>query len=392
MNRGLLLVLLALALLAVGLAIVLERGSAGRQELGTGEILLPRLEQQVGELQELEVRYPGEEPILLYRTGEDWSVGGYDDYPVSWDKLSELVSTLAEMELEEAKTARPEYHADLGLSEPSEEEGGALQIRLLGAGGEVLADILFGDEAASRRGQYVRRSGEDQSWLVDRRLPDVPFEAWGWLQQPLLEISYERVREVRLSTEQGEQYRMYREIPAEKHLQLAELPAGRELSQEDVLDKYGALLESLRFTGIMPAGEAAFPQRASVTARVVTFNGLGIAAELARAEQEDANYAFLRLRFTLEEVAPVAVQEAPAAAEPAPGALQEGALTVPAIADIAPSAAELQAALPNTAARAEREQLEALHGPWVYQVDIEDFNSFEFNIDDVLKEEDKEEE
>ncbi len=390
MSRGLFLTLLVLALLAVGLAVVFERGSAGRQQLGTGELLLPGLEEQSGELQEVEVLYAGEQPIFLYRAGEDWNVIGYEGYPADLGKLSELLGTLVEMELEEAKTANPEYHSELGLSEPSEEQGGALQIRLAGAGKRVLADILFGDEAASRSGQYVRKSGENQSWLVDRRLPDVPFEAWEWLRQPLLEIPYERIREVRLDSGPAERYRLYRESPEEQHLQLENMPDGRELDEEDALDKYGALLQSLSFTGLSPAEEAEFPGQAAVTASFVCFNGLGITAELAQQEPqagEESGQVLLRLGFSLEAVPG---RTAPAAGEDAGQAAADTdappVLAVPVIGEaVSAPAKEL---LPDTAAAAaEREQLETLHAPWVYQIDIEDFNGFKLNTEDVLKEE-----
>ena len=398
MNRRTLLVLLVLASLAVALAVLLERGSAGRQQLGLGELLLPGLETRASDLQEVQILPSGGDEILLYRTAQDWAVAGYEGYPADLGTLSDLFDTLVDMELEEAKTANPEHHVQLGLNVPAAEEGGALQIRLLGAGQELIAALLFGDESASRNGQYVRRSDENQSWLADRRLPQIPLAAREWLQQPLLEIPYDRIREVHL-TAADEEYRLYRALPAEQNLLLDDLPAERTLSAPDVLNEYGSALEDLRFADLLPAAEAEFPEVAAVSAKFICFDGLGITVQLVEEEQQpeqDAQYALLRLRFTLEEKLilqadtpeatvvqdaegePVAVQE-----ESAAGAVPVIEAAVTQLAEDAPAAAT---ALPDAAVTAEREQLEILHTPWVYRIDIDDFNRFLFDIDAVLAE------
>ena len=109
----------------------------------------------------------GSPDIRVERRAGAWVLPAKAGYPADRLRLSALLEALAEARKVEAKSANPKNHALLGLAERG--EGQALRLSLLRQSGEPL--VLLVGKDAQHGGSFVRRLGDPQAWLIDKRLP-----------------------------------------------------------------------------------------------------------------------------------------------------------------------------------------------------------------------------
>lgn len=150
--------------------------------------LLPDFAARIDQAARLDITHglglSGHRTLGFTRQAEIWTADDRAGYPAKQELVNETLLALANLEPREARTARPEWHRALGLY-PPEELGRAIRFKVRDSAGEVLAEILLGDEARSEaerglplktlgpelRDFYVRLPDDDQSWLVRGRLP-----------------------------------------------------------------------------------------------------------------------------------------------------------------------------------------------------------------------------
>ncbi len=128
---------------------------------------------------------------LRFQNGQ-WVLPQRDDYPANQELVTETLLALANVKTLEARTAKAKWHRALGLVVP-EDLGRAVRFSVRNAQGEVLAQLLLGNEQESEaeakqdvktygpelRQFYVRRADSDQSWLARGRIPRNPnVAAW----------------------------------------------------------------------------------------------------------------------------------------------------------------------------------------------------------------------
>ena len=118
----------------------------------------------------------GEVKIVLTRSeGKGWGAEARGGYPADEELIKRTLLGVGNMEAYEPRTSNPDWHRNLGLLKP-EDIGSALRVEFF-EGEERLAGLLVGkvpERAADVKGEgliYVRRDGEDQSWLARGRLP-----------------------------------------------------------------------------------------------------------------------------------------------------------------------------------------------------------------------------
>lgn len=193
-----------LAVLAVALAGLAwfaaqrDQQSYAPEELG---LFAPELESRLGEVTAVEIHAAGAEAIVLEQAGEDsWVLPTKTSYPVDLSKLREVLRKLATAEVIEAKTANPDWHARLKLQDISEAEDTTLEI-VARADAEPILAVLIG--SSGQGGQYVRKTGENQTWLIDQNIRP-PRTAQDWLDKTLVDIKRAELARVSVE-EQGEQ-------------------------------------------------------------------------------------------------------------------------------------------------------------------------------------------
>ena len=152
-------IVLAIAAASVGGAYVaLSRGTR-TAEFEPGAVFFADLGARSGSVDRIELERNGKR-IELARAGGQWTLVTSDGYPARFEELKGIVSGLATMRIDQRMTALPERHAELGLAWP-DADGRAARVRLL-AGGEVVADVVVGDERANPRSQFARMADEPQ--------------------------------------------------------------------------------------------------------------------------------------------------------------------------------------------------------------------------------------
>lgn len=216
--------------------------------------------------------------ITLTRTSpETWTSPDRFDYPAAGDKINKLVRQLNDMRLIEAKTASAERFARLEVEDMTEEASSRL-IRLEDGDGKVLAEALIGKRlfrltGNANSGIYIRRPGEDQSWLASGGF-DLEPEVEAWLDQIVVEIDREEVAKVEVALAEGESYSVSREKAGDE-LQFDDLADGETLKADASLIELASALTSVRFANVKPGADMTWPETIH-TATVITFDGMSL--------------------------------------------------------------------------------------------------------------------
>ncbi len=226
--------------------------------------------------------------ITLTRTSpETWTAPDRFDYPAASEKIGRLVRQLNDMRLIEAKTADPDRHARLEVEDLSEDASSRL-IRLEDEAGQVLAEALVGKRlfrltGSANSGTYIRRPGEDQSWLASGGFELEP-EVENWLDQEIVEIDRGEVEGVEIALAEGESYTVSRD-KAEDELAFEALAEGETLKADANLAELASALSSVRLTAVKPVDQVTWPAEKQV-AKVRTFDGLELTVEMALIDDE----------------------------------------------------------------------------------------------------------
>jgi len=127
----------------------------------------------------------GTEDVTLERGADGrWTVAERKNYPANQELVKKVLLGMGEIKAFEPRTARPEWHRNLGLLAP-EDLGSAGRIAFFDRQGQRMAAILAGkvpETAVDVKGEgmiYVRRDGETQTWLGRGKLPLFP-RVQGW--------------------------------------------------------------------------------------------------------------------------------------------------------------------------------------------------------------------
>lgn len=301
--------LIAAAILFSALAWFLsqrQQAAFAPTELG---LLEPTLEARLDELDRVEIQQAGGERFALVReNAEDWVLPERNGYPVDVSKLRKLLRTIATVEVVEAKTANPEWHDRLKLQDLSEAADTTVEL-LAKAGEEPVLALLIGK--TGQGGHYVRRVGENQTWLVGENLNSSPRPV-DWLDKSLIDIKRADLDHLYVKGADGKKWSLQREADSTDFTLEPSAPEGREVSGANV-NRLLTSLENLRLLEVRAADES----DATAEWRHVHFaqkNGLHVHAE---ARQDGSKY-WLRLSAEAKPVVAATPAEAEEGESPEP--------------------------------------------------------------------------
>lgn len=155
-----------------------ERAGEERAASASGDRLLAGGDALLERVRTIEL-VTGDGVTTLERTGgpESWGVVEFDGYPADWEAVRAVTRGLAELRTVEARTARPDRHAMLGLLDPRDGAAGApgeagVLVRWLDERGAAIASVILGDfEGESGVRRAARLPDQDQAWLVEGITP-----------------------------------------------------------------------------------------------------------------------------------------------------------------------------------------------------------------------------
>lgn len=190
----------------------------------------------------------------LERHGDVWGVAEDSGYPAQPGKVHDLLAGLAELRLTERRTADPAQFGRLGVEDPDKANADSTMVSVSDAQGKPIAALIIGHSRS--RGQaelpdqiFVRRPGEQQSWLAEGRL-QTDNDALMWLDRDIVNIDHTKVAAVS-ATRAGKQVDLVRDGDKLVMKQPAEHP---ELDQAKLGDVARAL-EFLSFIRVQPAAK-----------------------------------------------------------------------------------------------------------------------------------------
>ena len=186
------------------------------------------------------------------------------------------------------KPKRPHDIALLELEDPSAKDAKSRLVRLIDDTGGVIAEAVVGKKrydafGASKGGTYVRKPGDEQTWLSNADL-DVSLAVRDWVQPGLLDLAASKIAKVTIEIPGEEPLVIARdEKDAGKHT-LVGIPDGKKLKEgagiDGIVRGVGSIeLEDVRKPPAAPGGEAG-------VAKIEADGGLAVALRL-RKEGED---------------------------------------------------------------------------------------------------------
>lgn len=273
---------LAMVLLVAGLAatFVKDTGTGLRAPPAT---LTPRLTDASGTAAEIMVT-TATESFRLRRSLEGWVLASHDNYEADAERAERLVEALSSLEPVGERTRLASQHERLSLGDPVE-GGNAARVVVRDNNQRELANLLIGAQRQDGR-IYVRRDGEDQSWLVSGYLPEFA-NAADWMQLEFLSLGRDAIREACVQPEDGPAYCLQRRPLSSQSFELVS-PRGWTLVSSGAGDGVATVLGRIRFRGVRPLRDMRRPSIAEH--RVTTINGLEVTLSIREADGQHWAY------------------------------------------------------------------------------------------------------
>src|SRR5581483_10185632 len=107
---------------------------------------------------------------VVFKPEEGWVLPARNGYRASYDQVQHTVVGLAALETRDPKTANPQWYSYIGVDAP-DKGGSGVRITAYDEKGHVLADLIAGKtvdigDPNGSQGLFVRKPGEQQSWLA----------------------------------------------------------------------------------------------------------------------------------------------------------------------------------------------------------------------------------
>lgn len=286
-RRNLFMLFVAAAALAVVAAVVVGRGDRDVSSAPRGERALPGLADKLASLDFLRLRR-GNVTVNFKQSGGSWTVVEKGGYPADQERMRKLLLQLAELELVEPKTDRPELLKRLDLDDPA--NGNSTLVTLGDRSGALAGQIVIGrprpsDIEGGEAGVYVRKPDSDQAWLA-RGSFELGGDALSWVDRRIIDIPAARVASVVLTAADGSNVIVARGS-ADLPLAIDGLPADAKPKPDDALAAPAGALEALALTDVKPAAEMPIPEDGVATAAFSTFDGLVVGLRLSPPEKGD---------------------------------------------------------------------------------------------------------
>lgn len=269
-NLSKLLIVTAVVLVAAFWATSIR--SPESNEESPGKPLVDGLAKDVNAITSIRLVEAGDAAAVTLMKGEDrWTVAERDHFPADVQKVREYLLKLADAKLLEAKTAKAESHAKLGVEDVAGKEAKGVRVELEGLKSPVR--IVVGNaNTLGQSGTFVRRNDEAQAWLATGSL--IPDRVVGnWLDKNIMDVQSSRIERFELQ-KAGKTLAGAKSRAEDDKYTILDVPPGRELSSEYEGNTLAAVLASLTLEDARKS-EGHTPDPVSlVNATYRTFDGL----------------------------------------------------------------------------------------------------------------------
>ena len=197
-----------------------------------------------------------------------WVMADRGGYPVPPERVAELDAALSRLSYSAAMTQDPDKFARLGLVGASD-GGDGVHLRVRGANGTLLADLVIGAERGDD-GLFLRPAGGGRAYAAQGRLPDLD-AVDHWLGLDYFNLDPASVARVRIQPVTGEAYALAKAGMSARNFELRE-PRGWRLITSGAANGVAVAGARMRFRDVRPRDALIGAPAAAHAA--VTFDGL----------------------------------------------------------------------------------------------------------------------
>ncbi|MBU3003720.1 DUF4340 domain-containing protein [Paraglaciecola arctica] len=242
-------ILTIVAILAVGLVVWLKQIPS--KTTLESEFLFEDLQKFANQIDSVEIKNTQGVLFSAKKLGNKWlaTLGPQQPvYPISQHKLAVFVETMMRAKLIEAKTNQSKNFVRLGLQSIDSEDSMAALVTF--KADDRSWQVLVGNKVTLGEGHYVLKLGESQSWRTDKTI-ELPIDKFSWLKQPILPFTEQDIRSV--SRIDSLNWQIMR--TSEGNFELLDLPNGRKLQYDNILNSVVSNLTSLNFESLQVADD-----------------------------------------------------------------------------------------------------------------------------------------
>lgn len=372
--------LVALAAIGGGIWLASERSSSS---IESAKALYPDLKKTLNDATAVRIHTAGDElAVEIARKDDAWGVTERHGYPADEAKLRKLLLGIANAELREQKTSNPENYSSLGVEDVS--DANATGVRIEVAGVEPAVNLIVGKQGLSFDSQYVRKVGEEESWLIDASL-DSSAKPEDWLRKSVIDVRADRIQSATIETKGAKPYTAAKDSRADADFAVEPLPKGKELSSSSAANSLATALAGLTLSDVRPASELEGKPEAQATYR--TFDGLIV--EIDGWPLEEERFVVLRTRFDSALAdrfkTPAAEQSEDADEKQAKNESADEATTDATATDTAEASDEAQADEPTVNVADEAAKLNASLEGWAFEIPDYKYDAIFKPLEDMLK-------
>ena len=238
---------------------------------GAGDLVLPGLQKALNSVSEVRL-FKGDKSRTTLRQGTSgWTVSERG-YPADSGKVRKLLLDLASLQVVEEKTRTPANFPLLGVQDVSSPKSTGTQVDAIAPGKTY--SLIVG-KTSGAKSEFVRVANSDQSLLATPAV-SVETDPKHWLDQTLLDVQQERIRNFTIRPAGSREYTGSRANKNQRDFTVADLPKGRELANPTSADPVAGSLGGLTLSDVQHAPAAAPDAKSLSHATFRTFDGLQI--------------------------------------------------------------------------------------------------------------------
>lgn len=366
--------LVALAAIGGGIWLASERSASSIESVS--KTLYPDLKKTLNDATAVRIHTAGDKlAVEIARKDDAWGVTERQGYPADEAKLRKLLLGIANAELREEKTSNPKNYSSLGVEEVSEANATGIRIEVIGV--EPAVNLIVGKEGPGLDSQYVRKVGEEKSWLIDANL-DNSSQPEDWLRKAIIDVTADRIQSATVETKGAKPYTAEKKSRADADFTIASLPKGKELSSSSAANSLATALAGLTLSDVRRADAVEGKAEARATYR--TFDGLVV--ELEGWSVDDERWVTVKTSYD-QALADRFKQPASEKKEETKEATDDGKADATAEKAAEPAAQADKATTPNVSEEASN--LNASLAGWAFEIPSYKYGAIFKPLEDMLK-------
>ncbi len=221
--------------------------------------------------------------LTIKRYDESWVVTDRSDYLASAESVRDVLIGLSELRLKEGKTEKKDLYTKLAVEDVTEKDAQSRLLTVKDKSGSILASLIVGRETgqiagASDVGRYIRKPGEQRSWLAEGRL-QVPAAVKDWVTPQFIDVSNKRIDTVNVVHPDGQRMDVKRKSKDGTKFVIQNLPTDRKIEYQSDINNMGDGLDKLELEDVRAAGKIEFPEDKIIKTAIRTFDGLVVNVE-----------------------------------------------------------------------------------------------------------------